>query len=71
MRVKARLHRSFVSKVQIYHTVQTMIVIVAVQLPIDHLLFFVNIGCPTSGAAQRAMREAAPHPRGVSKARQL
>jgi hypothetical protein len=30
-----------------------------------------NIGCPTSGVAQRAMREAAPHARGVSKARQL
>jgi hypothetical protein len=29
------------------------------------------IGCPTSGAAQCAMREAAPHARGVSKARQL
>jgi hypothetical protein len=29
------------------------------------------IGCPTSGAGQRAMREAAPHARGVSKARQL
>jgi hypothetical protein len=29
------------------------------------------MGCPTSGVAQRAMREAAPHARGVSKARQL
>jgi hypothetical protein len=28
-------------------------------------------GCPTSGVAQRAVREAAPHARGVSKARQL
>jgi hypothetical protein len=27
-----------------------------------------SIGLPTSGAAQRAMREAAPHARGVSKA---
>jgi hypothetical protein len=26
------------------------------------------IGCPTSGVAQRAMREAMPHSRGVSKA---
>jgi hypothetical protein len=32
---------------------------------------FADIGCPTSGVAQRAMREAAPHARGVSKARQL
>jgi hypothetical protein len=31
----------------------------------------VHIGCSTSGVAQRAMREAAPHARGVSKARQL
>jgi hypothetical protein len=30
-----------------------------------------NIGCPTSDVTQRAMREAAPHARGVSKARQL
>jgi hypothetical protein len=30
-----------------------------------------RIGCPTSGVVQRAMREAAPHARGVSKARQL
>jgi hypothetical protein len=30
-----------------------------------------SIGYPTSGVAQRAMREAAPHARGVSKARQL
>jgi hypothetical protein len=29
------------------------------------------IGCPTSDVAQRAMREAAPHARGVSKVRQL
>jgi hypothetical protein len=29
------------------------------------------LGCPTSGIAQRAMKEAAPHARGVSKARQL
>jgi hypothetical protein len=29
------------------------------------------IGCPTSGIAQRAVREAAAHARGVSKARQL
>jgi hypothetical protein len=29
------------------------------------------IGCPTSGVTQRAMREAAPHSHGVSKARQL
>jgi hypothetical protein len=29
------------------------------------------IGCATSGVAQRAMREAAPHARSVSKARQL
>jgi hypothetical protein len=29
------------------------------------------IGCPTSGVSQRAMREAAVHARGVSKARQL
>jgi hypothetical protein len=29
------------------------------------------IGCPTSGVAQRAMREAAPYARGVNKARQL
>jgi hypothetical protein len=28
------------------------------------------IGCPTSGVAQRAMRQAAPHTRGVSKIRQ-
>jgi hypothetical protein len=27
-----------------------------------------HIGCPTSGVAHRAMREAAPHARGVSKA---
>jgi hypothetical protein len=27
------------------------------------------IGCPTSGVAQRAMKEAAPHARCVSKAR--
>jgi hypothetical protein len=30
-----------------------------------------NIGCPTSGVAQRAMREAAPHACTASKARQL
>jgi hypothetical protein len=29
------------------------------------------IGCPISGVAQRAMREAAPHARGVNKGRQL
>jgi hypothetical protein len=29
------------------------------------------IGCPTSGVAQRAMREVAPHARGVSRASQL
>jgi hypothetical protein len=28
------------------------------------------LGCPTSGVAQRTMRKAAPHARGVSKARQ-
>jgi hypothetical protein len=28
------------------------------------------LGCPTSGVGQRAMRETAPHARGVSKARQ-
>jgi hypothetical protein len=33
--------------------------------------FLLHGGCPTSGVAQRAMREAAPHARGVSKARQL
>jgi hypothetical protein len=32
---------------------------------------FLYIGCPTSSIAQCAMREAAPHARGVSKARQL
>jgi hypothetical protein len=32
---------------------------------------FRYIGCPTSGVAQRAMRETAPHTRGVNKARQL
>jgi hypothetical protein len=31
----------------------------------------INIGPPTSGIAQHAMREAVPHARGVSKARQL
>jgi hypothetical protein len=30
-----------------------------------------SIACPTSGVAQRPRREAAPHARGVSKARQL
>jgi hypothetical protein len=30
-----------------------------------------NIGCPTSGVAQRAMRETASHARGVSKAKQI
>jgi hypothetical protein len=35
------------------------------------VLYSHNIGCPTSGVAQRAMREAAPHARGVSKASQL
>jgi hypothetical protein len=30
-----------------------------------------DIGCPTSGVAQRAMREVASHARGVSKAGQL
>jgi hypothetical protein len=30
-----------------------------------------SIECPTSGVAQRTMREAAPHARGVTKARQL
>jgi hypothetical protein len=30
-----------------------------------------HIGSPTSGVAHRAMRETAPHARGVSKARQL
>jgi hypothetical protein len=30
-----------------------------------------NIGCPTSDVAQGAMREAAPHACGASKARQL
>jgi hypothetical protein len=30
-----------------------------------------NIGRPTSDVAQRAMREAAPRARGVSKAKQL
>jgi hypothetical protein len=29
-----------------------------------------HIGCPTSSGAQRTMREAAPHARGVNKARQ-
>jgi hypothetical protein len=29
-----------------------------------------DIGCPTSCVSQRAMREAAPHARGLSKARQ-
>jgi hypothetical protein len=33
--------------------------------------FLRYIGCSTSGVAQRAMREAAPPARGVSKARQL
>jgi hypothetical protein len=28
----------------------------------------IPIGCPTSGVAQRSLREAAPHTRGVSKA---
>jgi metal-sulfur cluster biosynthetic enzyme len=28
-------------------------------------------GCPTSGVAQRAVREAAPHAHGMSKTRQL
>jgi hypothetical protein len=30
-----------------------------------------SIGCPTSGVARRAMREAAAHARDMSKARQL
>jgi phage-related tail protein len=30
-----------------------------------------SIGCPTSDVAQRVMREAARHARGVSKVRQL
>jgi hypothetical protein len=30
-----------------------------------------SMGCPTSGVAQRAMREAVPHTRCVSKARHL
>jgi hypothetical protein len=29
------------------------------------------IGCATSGIAQRAMREAAPHARGLNKVSQL
>jgi hypothetical protein len=33
------------------------------------LAFSQCIGCPTSCVAQRAMRESAPHARGVSKAR--
>jgi hypothetical protein len=33
--------------------------------------FWECIACPTSGVAQRAMREAAPHARDMSKARQL
>jgi hypothetical protein len=32
---------------------------------------FTCIGCPISGVSQRARREAAPHARGVSRARQL
>jgi hypothetical protein len=35
------------------------------------LKIYEHIACPTSGVAQRAMREGVPHPRGVSKARQL
>jgi hypothetical protein len=31
----------------------------------------IYIGCPTSGVAERAMGEAVPDARGVSKARQL
>jgi hypothetical protein len=31
----------------------------------------IAIGCPTLGVARRAMREAAPYARGMSKARQL
>jgi hypothetical protein len=42
---------------------------------IDRFAFFESsikhIGCPTSGVAQRAMRETAPHARCVSKASQL
>jgi hypothetical protein len=30
-----------------------------------------NIGCPTSDVAERAIRETAPHTRGVNKAGQL
>jgi hypothetical protein len=38
---------------------------------VNMFLFFLFRGCPTSGVAQRAMREDAPHGRGMSKARQL
>jgi hypothetical protein len=40
----------------------------------NHLILIhvdLSIGCPTSAVAQRAIREAALHARGVSKARQL
>jgi hypothetical protein len=37
----------------------------------DDTMSFQNIGCPISSIAQCAMREAAPHARGVSKARQF
>jgi hypothetical protein len=45
--------------------------IAAHRLVICEFACFVAIGCPTSSVAQRAMREAAPHARGASKARQL
>jgi hypothetical protein len=46
------------------------------QAVIQHLNTLMGIrylytGCPTSGVAQRAMREDAPHARGLSKARKL
>jgi hypothetical protein len=43
----------------------------AIILPCAGIAVEGDIGCPTSGVPQRGMREAAPHPRGVSKARQL
>jgi hypothetical protein len=43
----------------------------AITFPDPPVCYGLHVGCPASGVAQRAMREAAPHARGMSKVRQL
>jgi hypothetical protein len=45
--------------------------LIHIYLTVNYDYISETIGCPTSGVAQRAMREAAPYARGVSKAKQL